>query len=362
MISGDKTKRNSFFDKKIILVLILFLFSFHLANASDLTDGVSSFFNFVNKNIVGQVKNDFCKQYILSISSGEWKNDEFRSKIGKNICTSYKVSQNNTEKINQKTLQKLDLNSLITQATSSNTPEINNPIPDVYTNTVTSGNDLNISQIISLTNTERKNNNSGLVNLKENSTLKKIAIIRVRDMFNNQYFEHNSPTGDNVSKEAKNNNYSYITIGENIALGNFAGSSDLVNAWMNSPGHRANILNTKYTEIGVYAEKGIYKGQSVWIAAQVFGKPASSCKSPDVDLKNKINNYKTSAESIMNNINKIDEELKNISSIDVQNYNTKVSERNTLTNLYNNLAKEIKEQVAKYNQAVTDYNTCIKSN
>lgn len=357
-----KTARKIFLIKKqIAMFLILFFLSFGFANASDFTDGISSFFNFVNKNVVGQIKNDFCKQYVLSISTGEWKSDELRSKIGKNICTSYKVSQNNTEKINQKTLQKLDLNSLITQATSSNTPEINNPTPNVYTNTVTSGNDLNISQIISLTNNERKSNNSDLVNLKENSLLKKIAIIRVRDMFNNQYFEHNSPTGDNVSKEAKNNNYSYITIGENIALGNFSGSNGLVTAWMNSPGHRANILNTRYTEIGVYAEKGIYKGQSVWIAAQVFGKPASSCKSPDADLKNKINSYKTSAESIMNNINKIDEELKSISSADVQEYNTKVSERNTLTNLYNNLAKEIKEQVAKYNQAVTDYNTCIKS-
>jgi len=348
--------------KKIFFVFIVFVLSFNIAKADNtVVSGISDVFNFINKNIVSQIRNDFCKQYILSISTGEWKSDEFRTKIGKKVCTSYKISDNSTEKISQKTIQQLDLNSITTQAESTNTPSVNVPTPNVYIpDTVTSGTGLSISQIINLTNTERKNNNSSLVNLKENNTLKKIAMIRVRDMFNNQYFEHNSPTGDNVSKEAVSNNYSYVTIGENIALGNFAGSSGLVTAWMNSTGHRANILNTKYTEIGVYFEQGTYKGQSVWIAAQVFGKPASSCKSPDTSLKSKINSYKASAESIMTSITKIDEELKTISATDTTSYNAKVAERNTLATLYNNLAKEIKTKVAEYNEGVTEYNACVK--
>jgi hypothetical protein len=220
---------------------------------------------------------------------------------------------------------------------------------------------LDANQIIYLTNQERKSNSSSLVNLQNNNILRNIASIRVKDMFTYQYFEHNSPSGDNASKEAAKNGYSYITIGENIALGNFGGSAGLLTAWMNSPGHRANILNKNYTEIGVYAEQGIYDGKNVWIAAQIFGKPLTGCNSPDVTIKNKVNQYKVSADSLLTNIKNIDAELKTISSTDTQTYNSKVAERNTVAGLYNNLASEIKTLVSQYNSQVSAYNTCIKT-
>ena len=129
---------------------------------------------------------------------------------------------------------------------------------------------------------------------------------------------------------------------------------------MNSPGHRANILNKNYTEIGVYVMQGVYKGQNVWIATQIFGKPLTGCKEPDKTLKDNIAKYKVSADSIMASINKIDVELKTISTSDTQAYNSKVAERNTLAGLYNNLASEIKISVAEYNKEASIFNSCIK--
>ena len=349
----------------ISLLSTIFLFSVlfcNVAEASNFTDNISGILNFINTKIIDQIKNDFCKNYILSLSTGEWKDGEFRTNLGKRFCASYTVPDT-SEKIAKTSLQTLNNNSNVSNQQLPNTSSINNPTPDVYTpNVSTNGTDLDANQIISFTNKERKNNDPSLVNLQYNSILKNIAAVRVKDMFANQYFEHNSPvSGDNASKEAVKNGYSYITIGENIALGNFGNSEKLVTAWMNSPGHRANILNKNYTEIGVYAEKGTYNGQEVWIATQIFGKPMTGCTSPDTVLKNKISDYKISAESILTNIKNIDAELKTLSATDTQTYNTKVAERNTLAGLYNNLASEIKTSVAEYNKGVSAYNACIKT-
>ena len=353
--------RNS---RKTLTVILIFLsvsLFCNVANSSTLTDDISNIFGFINKNVIGQIKKDFCRQYILALSSGEWANGEFRTNIGKRVCTSYSVPTT-SDKLVSSTVQPLNGNSAVSQIEIPTDYSVNNPKPDIFVqNQNTNGASLDVDQIINLTNQERKNNDSSFVNLKENIILKKIAAIRVKDMFANQYFEHNSPTGDNASKEATKNDYTYITIGENIALGNFDGSSGLVTAWMNSPGHRANILNKNYTEIGVYAEQGIYNGQKVWIAAQIFGKPITGCAEPDKNIENNVNKYKISASSMLNNIKNIDEELKNINIADTQVYNSKVAERNNLATLYNNLAAEIKTLVAEYNKEVATFNDCIKT-
>lgn len=352
-------------NRKILVITLIFLsatFSFNIVQAESvsISASISGIINFIDNNIIGQIKKDFCNQFILSISNGDWKVDELRTKIGKSVCTSYTIPSPSATKIAKDIIQTLNGNVSVKTETPS-TSSINNPKPDVYAPDLSGGTNLNAGSIIYWTNLERKNNDSNLVNLQSNNILQNIATVRVKDMFTYQYFEHNSPTGDNASKEAVNNGYSYITIGENIALGNFDGSSGLVTAWMNSPGHRANILNKNYTEIGVYAEEGNYKGQDVWIAAQIFGKPISGCKEPDKTLKEKIAKYKVSAESLLTNIKNIDAELKTISTTDTQTYNAKVAERNTLAGLYNNLASEIKTLVAEYNRQAGVFNLCIKT-
>ena len=347
---------------RIILPLVFlfgFLFCTNVAHANVFTDSFAGVFGFVNTRIIGQIKKDFCHNYIISISNGDWKEGEFRTNLGKEFCTSYSVPTDTTNKITETRVQTINENASNPATTSE--VSVNNPSPEIYIpGTSANGSKLDVNELFNFTNEARKSNDSTLVDLKYNNTLAEIARIRAKDMFDHQYFAHVSPAGDNVSKEADKNGYSYVTIGENIALGNFDGSQDLLNAWMNSPGHRANILNKTYREIGISAIQGMYKGQSLWISAQIFGKPISGCPSPNAVLKDNVTKYKTSAESIMKSINGIDAELKTLSSTDTETYNTKVAERNTLTGLYNNLASQIKIDVAEYNREVSSFNSCLQ--
>ena len=102
-------------------------------------------------------------------------------------------------------------------------------------------------ETFNLINQQRGNN--GLSALKIDSELQRVARIKAQDMVNNNYFDHNSPTYGTPFNMMKNFGITYKTAGENIA-GNSSNSS-AVTAWMNSPGHRANILNSSYNYTGL---------------------------------------------------------------------------------------------------------------
>lgn len=109
-------------------------------------------------------------------------------------------------------------------------------------------------EVVKLTNQERTQR--GLQPLKINTTLSKMARDKSQDMANNNYFSHQSPTYGSPFDMMKQYGISYSTAGENIAEGQQT-PQEVVNAWMNSPGHRANILNPDFTEIGVgYVAQG----------------------------------------------------------------------------------------------------------
>src|SRR3989344_7601282 len=123
---------------------------------------------------------------------------------------------------------------------------------------------LSVSGVVSFTNQERKK--EGLGELALSPLLNQSAQKKVADMFDRQYFEHESPTGINIDDLAEESGYKFIVIGENLALGNFKDDQALVDGWMNSPPHRENILNGKYTEIGVAVGRGLYQGKDTWLA------------------------------------------------------------------------------------------------
>src|SRR3989344_4832623 len=148
---------------------------------------------------------------------------------------------------------------------------------------------LSILGVIEHTNIERAQN-GGLPALVENYTLNRDAQMKVDDMFAKQYFEHVSPIGVGPADLAKAVGYAYVIVGENLALGDFGSDEKLVTAWMNSPGHRANILNSHYQEIGVAVGKGIYEGRETWLAVQSFGMPLSACPTIDAQIKTQIEN------------------------------------------------------------------------
>ena len=66
-------------------------------------------------------------------------------------------------------------------------------------------------------------------------------------------------------------NYPYLAAGENLALGDFKNANELVAAWMASPGHRANILNGVYRDIGVATGFDAFEGRKTIIVVQIFG-------------------------------------------------------------------------------------------
>ena len=112
----------------------------------------------------------------------------------------------------------------------------------------------------------------GLGELKINATLGKAAEIKVQDMLNKNYFSHVSPDNKTPWDFIKNVGYKYLAAGENLAI-DFPTAEGVNEGLMNSPTHRANILNKLYTEIGVSVGYGIFEGRETILVAQYFGKP-----------------------------------------------------------------------------------------
>ncbi|WP_017550789.1 CAP domain-containing protein [Heyndrickxia coagulans] len=111
-------------------------------------------------------------------------------------------------------------------------------------------------QVVTLVNEERAKN--GLGALKIDTALSKMARVKSNDMATHQYFDHTSPTYGSPFDMMKQFGISYQYAGENIAMGQQT-PQEVMNAWMNSEGHRANILNKNFTHIGVgYVENGHY--------------------------------------------------------------------------------------------------------
>ena len=112
------------------------------------------------------------------------------------------------------------------------------------------------AEVVRLVNVERTKN--GLPKLSHNWELSRVARYKSQDMKDKKYFSHTSPTYGSPFQMMKNFGISYKTAGENIAKG-YSTPAAVVNGWMNSPGHRANILNSSFTEIGVgYVANGNY--------------------------------------------------------------------------------------------------------
>lgn len=122
-------------------------------------------------------------------------------------------------------------------------------------------------EVVRLTNIERQR--YGLSPLKHNWQLSRVARYKSEDMKNKGYFSHTSPTYGSPFKMMRDFRIKYSAAGENIAMGQRT-AQDVVRGWMNSSGHRANILNKNFTEIGVgYAKNS--SGRTYW--TQMFIRP-----------------------------------------------------------------------------------------
>lgn len=242
--------------------------------------------------------------------------------------------------------------------------------------------------IIEITNDYRAE--EGLAPLKENNFLLKASQSKVEDMLSQQYFEHVSPDGITPSQLVLKSGYNYKVTGENLALGDFKDEKDLVDAWMASKGHRENILNPEYTEIGVAASLGDHQGRNTWLAVQEFGRPAPHCTKPDEVLANNIETKKSQYSRWTKQLSNLSDEAQRLAD----QANTKINQGNeiyadtgdkkeaekywdegkaiqkefdevfsqakTLDEKIRKLYNEVSLLVSQYNTQINRYNECIK--
>lgn len=120
------------------------------------------------------------------------------------------------------------------------------------------------TEVLALVNAERKK--YGLSALEMDWQVSRVATYKSEDMANKNYFSHTSPTYGSPFDMLKKFNISYSYAGENIAKGQTSPAS-VMNAWMNSEGHRANILNPNFTHLGVgYVDNGTTYWTQMFIA------------------------------------------------------------------------------------------------
>ncbi len=132
-----------------------------------------------------------------------------------------------------------------------------------------------VSQLIGDANTSRSQN--GLSGLTENEVLNKAAEMKAKDMAEKSYFSHTTPENRKFTYFLDTVGYDFKYAGENLAVTQ-QDTEDVAKAWMESPTHRANILRSKYNEIGMAMATGTYKGKEVVFIAQYFGTKANEVK------------------------------------------------------------------------------------
>jgi hypothetical protein len=124
--------------------------------------------------------------------------------------------------------------------------------------------------LVDLANEERSD--FGVRTLSLNPVLVEAAQLKANDMAANSYFAHTSPNGVDPWHWFEKAGYDFKYAGENLAV-NFSESQRVHTAWLESPTHRANIVNYRFTEVGIAQAEGVYKGKSTIFVVQMFGRP-----------------------------------------------------------------------------------------
>jgi len=137
----------------------------------------------------------------------------------------------------------------------------------IYPNNAKMSEDLG-SEVFQLLNEERVG--AGLKPLNLNTALMSSATDKADDMITNNYFAHKSLDGRMPWDWVSRRNYPYLFIGENLGM-NFSSAESVNQALMNSPSHKKNILNEKYTDVGVVVRKGAINGKETNVLVQLFG-------------------------------------------------------------------------------------------
>ncbi len=224
--------------------------SFNIKNISDYSlcnksqsKGCTINYNYSKNN--GNTTNSNCKSNVWQIINGQIQKPDENT----NTCKPGSTSDNCKPDTN-----KPDTNKPDTNKPDTNKPDTETPASDAGSLSAVE------MEVVRLVNIERQK--AGLSPFTASSELSKVARVKSEDMAKNNYFSHTSPTYGDPFTMMKSFGIKYNTAGENIAKG-YSSAQSVVNGWMNSPGHRANILNPSFNKIGV----GLYKtsnGTAYW--------------------------------------------------------------------------------------------------
>lgn len=136
---------------------------------------------------------------------------------------------------------------------------------------------ISVQQVIELTNKEREK--QGLSPVSENEALDQAAQLKAQNMFEENYWAHFAPSGKTPWDFILGTGYKFSFAGENLAK-NFYSSDEVVKAWMASPTHKDNLLNSKYQDIGIAVVEGVLNGQKTTLVVQMFGTTSSIFPQP----------------------------------------------------------------------------------
>lgn len=244
--------------------------------------------------------------------------------------------------------------------------------------TGSNGSQLDPAQIISQTNEQRVKLLGAGFMIAENQLLNRAAELKIQDMVNGGYFAHVSPKGYGAEHFISQTGYKIMLYGENLAMGDFKNSEAVVNGWMDSSGHRENILRTSFQEIGVAARFGMFLGREQWIAVQIFATPQSVCGAVDsvfgarleqleaknqnenrqleilalaIDEQSKLINNLKSVSAGEGNINYLIDQI----NLDIAGYNARRDKLAAAYGDYRRLVQNYNAQVAKYNQCLASW-------
>lgn len=147
-----------------------------------------------------------------------------------------------------------------------------NFIKHVRPNVLGYATDITLEKLITLVNQKRIEANLAPLSLSDQ--LSTAATQKAQDMFGKDYWAHISPTGITPWAFITSSGYEYLYAGENLAR-NFDSADEVINAWMNSPSHRANILKPEYQDIGLAIMNGKLNGEDITLVVQEFGAKAN---------------------------------------------------------------------------------------
>ena len=171
-------------------------------------------------------------------------------------------------------------------------------VGSVYPSVLGYATNIQVEQLLAETNSKRQS--AGLAPLTLNQQLSQAAAGKAADMFGNDYWAHVSPQGKTPWDFIVGAGYRYSVAGENLAK-NFQDSAGVVNAWMNSPTHKENLLKPNYKEVGFAVVNGRLQGEETTLVVQMFGtKPSTrvvEAAEPSIVPEKAVQPEKTVADS-----------------------------------------------------------------